>query len=43
MYIFAASDSQRGWERERERGTKRERDFEGVTRQEAILGIGAFD
>lgn len=44
MYIFTASDSA---ERETERaaeggrvgGRERERDFEGVTRQEAILGI----
>jgi len=45
MYIFAASDSERERERERakERENKREggRDFEGVTRQEAIFG--AFD
>jgi len=43
MYIFAASDSQREEQREDERERERKRDFEGVTRQEAILGIGAFD
>jgi len=43
MYIFAASDSEREREREKARENKREggRDFEGVTRQEAIFG--AFD
>lgn len=47
VYICSESDSQR--EREKQRGREdekekeRERGFEGVTRQEAILGIGAFD
>jgi len=37
------SESERERERRKESEREGERDFEGVTRQEAILGIGAFD